>query len=357
MLDGDWSSDVCSSDLKSPDIRYAGDLSVVDLTTLEKQRQTDLLKWKNLSFEEIETIVNPFSLSIKTISLSDYYARVAINPDKSTNIQAVLADDGKKKPEKQPKEQKKPAKSNEKPADIKIGKIVFKGGTLDFTDKTISPNFSTRMLNVSGKLTGLTSQNMKSADFGLKGNLGVGAPIDISGKISPLAKEFFADVQVRCRNIETSPATPYTNKYVAHPINKGKLNLDLSYLIDKRKLDAQNKVLIDQLTFGDKVESKDAVKVPVTIAVALLTDRKGQINLDIPVSGSLDDPKFSVWPIVWDVLLNIITKAALSPFKLLSSLTGGGEELSYVEFEPRSEERRVGKECRRLCRSRWSPYH
>jgi hypothetical protein len=107
----------------------------------------------------------------------------------------------------------------------------------------------------------------------------------------------------------------------------------VAYLVDKRKLDSQNKVTIDQLTFGDKVESPDAIKAPVTLAVSLLTDRNGQINLDVPVSGSLDDPKFKVWPIIWQVLVNLITKAVTSPFALLSSLTGGGEELSFIEFD------------------------
>jgi len=135
------------------------------------------------------------------------------------------------------------------------------------------------------------------------------------------------------QDIELSPVTPYSSKYLGHPITKGKLNFTVEYLIDKRKLTAKNKILIDQLTLGNKVESPDAVKAPVGLAVSLLTDRNGQINLDIPLSGSLDDPKFSVWPIIWQVIVNLITKALTAPFALLASLTGGGEELSYLEFD------------------------
>jgi len=127
--------------------------------------------------------------------------------------------------------------------------------------------------------------------------------------------------------------TPYTSRYLGYPITKGKLNFNVSYLVDKRKLTAENKVFFDQLTFGEKVESPEAIKAPVTLAVSLLTDRNGQINLDIPLSGSLDDPKFKIWPIVWQILVNLITKAVTAPFSLLSSLTGGGEEMSYVEFD------------------------
>jgi len=145
-------------------------------------------------------------------------------------------------------------------------------------------------------------------------------------------------VKVDFRDIELSSVTPYSSKYLGHPITKGKLTFAVEYLVDKRKLDAKNKIVIDQLTLGDKVESPDAVKAPVGLAVSLLTDRNGQINLDIPVSGSLDDPKFSVWPIVWQVIVNLITKAFTSPFALLTALTGGGEELSFIEFDYGSPE-------------------
>jgi len=127
--------------------------------------------------------------------------------------------------------------------------------------------------------------------------------------------------------------TPYSGKFIGHPIEKGKLTFDVAYRIDQRKLDAQNKVFFDQLTFGDRVDSPTAIKVPVTLAVALLKDRKGEIHLDIPISGSLDDPKFRAWPVIWQVIVNLITKAATAPFALLSSLMGGGEELSFLEFD------------------------
>ncbi|MDD5344051.1 MAG: DUF748 domain-containing protein, partial [Smithella sp.] len=188
-------------------------------------------------------------------------------------------------------------------------------------------------LNLTGSITGLSSQDMTRADVALKGNLGYGSPIDIAGKINPLAKDLFVDIKISFKDIEMSPVTPYTNKYLGYPIIKGKLSFDVTYLVDKRKLESQNKVTIDQLTFGDKVESPDAIKAPVTLAVSLLTDRNGQINLDVPVSGSLDDPKFRVWPIIWQVLVNLITKAVTSPFALIASLTGGGEELSFIEFD------------------------
>ena len=319
-------------------IKYSGKAYVNNLATIDKAQSNDFLKWKALSFDQIQTGFNPFFLRIKTISLNDFYSRFIINPDKTTNIQDIMSDESKKKQDEKGSstksvEKKKDKKPSEKPVDIKIGKIIFRGGKIDFSDKNIKPNYTANMLNLTGSITGLSSQDMTRADVALKGNLGHGSPIDIAGKINPLAKDLFADIKISFKDIELSPVTPYTNKYLGYPIIKGKLNFDVAYLVDKRKLDSRNKVTIDQLTFGDKVESPDAIKAPVTLAVSLLTDRNGQINLDVPVSGSLDDPKFRVWPIIWQVLVNLITKAITSPFALIASLTGGGEELSFIEFD------------------------
>ena len=189
------------------------------------------------------------------------------------------------------------------------------------------------MLNLQGSVTGLSSQEISRAKVDLKGNIGYGSPLEISGTINPLKKDLFADIKINFKNLQMSQLTPYTVKFLGYPIIKGNLNFDVSYLVDKRKLSAENKIFFDQLTFGDKVESPEAIKAPVTLAVSLLTDRNGQINLDIPLSGSLDDPKFKIWPIVWQILVNLITKAVTAPFSLLSSLTGGGEEMSFVEFD------------------------
>jgi len=324
----------------APVVKYAGNISVSNLATLDKATSNDFLKWKKLSFDQIKFGYNPLFVHINSISLSDFYARIVINPDSTINIQNIFS--GKeaegapvKQPEKQEEKKSAEAKAKEKqqPADIKISKIIFNNGQVDFSDRNIKPNYSANMLNLTGSVTGLSSKEFSRADVALKGNLGYGSPIDIAGKINPLGKDLYADIKVNFQDIELSPMTPYSNKFLGYPITKGKLNFNISYLIDKRKLDSTNKVFINQLTFGDKVESPNAIKAPVTLAVSLLTDRNGQINLDIPVSGSLDDPKFRVWPIVWQVIVNLISKAVTSPFALLSSLTGGGEELSFIEFD------------------------
>jgi len=178
------------------------------------------------------------------------------------NVQKIFSDNQASKETAIKKEEKKPVtaetkkKDKQETADIKIGKVVFKNGHIDFSDKNIQPNYSANMLNLTGSVTGLSSKEFSRADVALKGNLGYGSPIEIAGKINPLAKDLFVDLKVGFKDIELSPITPYSNKFLGYPITKGKLTFNVSYLIDKRKLDSQNKVLIDQLTFGDKVEAR-----------------------------------------------------------------------------------------------------
>jgi uncharacterized membrane protein len=160
--------------------------------------------------------------------------------------------------------------------------------------------------------------------------------VEISGRVNPLAAELFVDIKASARDIELPPLSAYSAKYAGYGIEKGKLSMDVKYFIENRKLSAENRVVLDQLTFGDKVESPTATKLPVLLAVALLKDRNGVIDIDLPISGSIDDPQFSVGGLIVRVIVNLLVKVVTSPFALIGSLVGGGEELSYVEFAPGS---------------------
>jgi hypothetical protein len=189
------------------------------------------------------------------------------------------------------------------------------------------------LTEMGGRISGLSSEENTTADVDLRAKLNNYAPLEITGKINPLREDLYVDLKARIKDFDLSPATPYSGKFVGYTIEKGKLSFDLKYLIVKRKLESQNQIFFDQFTFGEKVESPKATKLPVKLAVALLKDRKGEIRLDLPVTGSLDDPKFSVWGVILKILVNLISKAATSPFSLLGAAFGGGEELSYIEFD------------------------
>ena len=283
---------------------------------------------------------NPLSIRAKKIALADFFAHVVIQPDGRLNLQEITDTNEAAKPADQPKPAVSPAKPEvavpagpNSAKDVQIEELTLQGGRVQFQDRTLKPTYSADMTELGGRVSGLSSQETSLADVELRGKMNNSAPLEITGKVNPLKQDLFVDVRARFTGMDLSPTSPYSGKYVGYIIEKGKLSFDLKYLIDKKKLSSENKVFIDQFTFGEKVDSPDATRLPVKLAVALLKDRNGEIHLDIPVTGSIDDPKFSVFSIILQVIGNLITKAVTSPFALLGAAFGGGEEMQYLEFD------------------------
>ncbi|MDD5451989.1 MAG: DUF748 domain-containing protein [Desulfovibrionales bacterium] len=309
---------------------YRGDAAVSSFSSIDKADGDDFLKCKSLYLNKVDVAYDPLYVKINGIALTDFYSRLVINADGSLNVQNIMEAQGEKA-----QGQDKPGLDKEEKTGklIKIEKLTLQGGTVNFTDKSIKPTYTANLLKIGGRISGLSSEETKLADVDVRSKLENYAPIEITGKINPLKKDLYVDLKVDFKDIEMGPFTPYSGKHMGYTIEKGKLFLNLQYLIVKRKLDSQNRIFLDRFTLGNRVESPDATKLPVRLAIALLKNRNGEINLDIPVTGSLDDPKFRVGRIIIKIILNILEKAATAPFALLGAIFGGGEELSYVEFD------------------------
>lgn len=326
-----------STEKKEMKMSYKGEAAVTSFSSVDKLSGGDLLKFESLSFSDLNFGYTPLSVDIKGISLTDFYARVSIDPQGKINLQEIMKTEEPKPGAPPPPAQKEKTESSPKEQgtskNIKIGQITLQGGRIDVSDKSVKPEFSMSLSEMGGRVSELSAEENTTADVELRGKLNEYTPLEVTGKINPLRDDLYVDIKARIKDFELSPTTPYAGKYVGYTIEKGKLSFDLKYLIVKRKLESQNTIFFDQFTFGEKVESATATKLPVKLAVALLKDRKGEIKLDLPVTGSLDDPKFSVWGVILKILVNLISKAATSPFSLLGAAMGGGEELSYVEFD------------------------
>ncbi|HTD53373.1 MAG TPA: DUF748 domain-containing protein, partial [Thermoanaerobaculia bacterium] len=216
---------------------------------------------------------------------------------------------------------------------IRIDTLVVENGRIGLADHFIKPSYAATLADLSGRMTGLSTDAGTVAQLELRGSLANHSPLEISGAVNPLAASAFADVKATFRDIDLPPFTPYSGKYAGYAIARGTLTMEVHYKLQNRKLAAETRFLVDQFELGDKVESKDATKLPVRLAVSLLRDKDGLIDLDLPIEGSLDDPKFRLGKVIWHVLGNMIGKAATAPFALLGRLLGGkGEELSSIDF-------------------------
>lgn len=327
-------------------VKYDGNVLLARVATVTKVSGEDFMKFKSLYVNSINAGYNPLFVRIKDISLSDFYVRIVVNQDGTLNLQHVT------KPKEAPEEESagtepappkaeetaQPGEKKEYLGDIlaknlEINRVSLQNGTIAFDDHHVKPNYASTLTELTGRMTGVTSIRTKPADVDIRGKIGRYIPVEITGKIHPFMSNLFVDVKASLRDFDLSPLTPYSGTYAGYKIEKGSLSFDLKYLIQGKELNAENRVVIDQLTLGDRVESPKATKLPVGLAIALLRDADGKIDLDIPVTGRIDDPEFSVWRIVLQVIVNLLTKVATAPFALLGSMFGGGEELSYIQFD------------------------
>jgi hypothetical protein len=296
----------------------------------------------------------PDALRIRRITAQGAYGRVVVGPKGRLNVADVLrpagspppvpkADSGDAadtKPAKVARKKGKPtaavaaapapAKAPAMP--MKIDRIDIEDSTADFTDHSVEPNFSTAIYNLKGSVVGLSSDPASRASITLDGTVDRYAPVSIKGQLNLLSAALYTDIGLDFSNIELPTFNPYSGKFAGYNIAQGKLSTQIHYHVENRKLEATHHIVIDQLEFGAATASKQAVPLPVKLAASLLKDRHGVIDLELPVSGSLDDPKFRIGPIIWKVFVNLIEKAATAPFALLGSMFGGGPQLSYIDF-------------------------
>lgn len=322
-------------------VTFDGSAAIDGLSTVDQVQHADFINWKSLRLGGLKLRAAPFRLAIATIDADAPFARVIIEADGSTNIKSILTghpaktgDTTKAPPGPAPKAPQH-AKHAAPPAQalpVSIGIVRVAKATADFSDFSIKPNFATGIQELSGTIKGLSGQAGTRADVNLAGKVDRYAPVTITGKINPFAAVAYTDLNVAFKNLELTSLSPYSGRFAGYKIERGKLSVDLTYLIDDRKLDAKQKIIVNQLQLGERVDSPDATSLPVKFAIALLKDRNGVIDLDLPMGGSLDDPTFKIWPLVRKIIFNVIEKAVLAPFSALASLFGGGEDTSYVDF-------------------------
>ncbi|MDB6045571.1 MAG: hypothetical protein JWM63_4122 [Gammaproteobacteria bacterium] len=215
---------------------------------------------------------------------------------------------------------------------ISIGRVQILDGSANYADFWIQPNFAVGIQTLNGSINGLSSDPRSRAKVQLDGKVDRYAPVHIAGEVNLLTASVYSDIKMSFKGLELTTMTPYSGHFAGYKIDKGKLSVDLSYKVEQRKLVAEQRFVIDQLQLGDRVDSPDAVKLPLRLAVALLKDRNGVIDLPLPISGSLDDPQFKLGSILWKAVVNLLVKVATAPFALLGHLFGGGEEMNFIDF-------------------------
>jgi outer membrane protein OmpA-like peptidoglycan-associated protein len=265
--------------------------------------------------------------------LEDVFARLIIETNRSLNLMSALRRGGTNAPAA-------PSGTNLAAAawpKVSLASVVVSNANVHFIDRSLQPNVNITLEDLSGTVAGLSSDDPQRADLHLQGTVDKTARAEITGNINPWNSKQPLDLKILLHTMDLLPEDPYSGKYLGYRLTKGKLSAQLTYQVTERKLKSENRLTLDQLTLGQKVESPDATSLPVRLAIALLKDRDGRIVLEVPVNGSLDDPQFNVGKVVYGAIKTVLTRIVTSPFSALGALfRGNGEELSFQEFQPGS---------------------
>jgi len=322
-----------------PMVTYSGSIGVSKLAFVDPESSKSFLQWDDLALRNLALTIEPTSVKLAEVALVKPSVVLTIDPDGSSNMKRLLAPPGES--DEQPTEDEEPVteETSAPPLPVQVETVRIDQLQLQLADRSIMPNVTTKIEEFSGTIKGLSSEQLAKANVDLAGKVDRYAPFKIQGQINPLSEDAYTDLSVVFENLNLTTISPYSAKYAGYPITKGKLSLDLAYKLSQKELVGANKVLVDQITMGSKVESPDATSLPIPLALALLKDRKGKIDIDLPVSGNIDDPEFSYGGIIWQALVNLITKIATSPFSLVGGLVGGvlGDDpdaLKYISFSP-----------------------
>ncbi len=318
-----------------------GDLLLADLRVAQQSlvdgkpvTGDNLLSWQALNLDGLQLSLQPGSapsVNIAQARLEDFYASLLVNEQGKLNLQTL----GPQEVASAPAASASAASSPAQPLRIAVQSTQLNKGKVDFTDHFVKPNYSAQLSDLVGSLGAFASDKPATAPLKLQGRVAGTGVLDISGQINPGASSPVMDVTAAGTDIELAPLSPYSGKYAGYAIERGKLSARVHYKIEPGgALQAENQLTLNQLSFGDAVDSPDATRLPVRLAVALLKDRDGVIDINLPVSGSINDPEFSFGGLIFKAIINLIGKAVTSPFSLFSG--SGGQDLSQIAFAPGS---------------------
>ncbi len=319
-------------------LQYEGGAGVRDIEVVDQKGNDRFLALSALYFEGIYAS-NEDGLVVEKIRLEHPYLRLIVRPDGKSNLSNIVASAERKRRKADlstGKEVDEAPKAKNDPLPVRVSLIEIKGGSINYLDESLDPHIATGIQEFGGSVVGLSSEKGKHATLDLRGKLDEYGPFGVSGELAPLSEPLFADFDVKLEQVDLPTYTAYSEKYVGKVLNKGKLTLDSSYQVADLEVKGKNEIFIDQLEFGEAVESPDATDLPVSLAVATLKNGRGEVKLSIPVKGRMDDPNFKVGGLLVKTFNKVIWKAATSPFVILAGIAGaagGAEELSHVNFD------------------------
>ena len=324
----------------SAKISYAKDITVnakvsVKNILLNGKKAEKLIAFKSLELDKISFAKN--ELDIIGVNLNSPFIKAHLSKEREFNLSKIVKEDKNKAQNEKKAESKKTASKKEDELNFRVKNFTLKNGEVDFSDSSLFMPFATKISKLNGKLSDIDKKRLSTGEF--QGVVGKNGFAQITAKLFPFELKQNTEIKLDFKNIDLVNVTPYSGQFVGYKIEKGKLNLNLKYSVADSKLNGSNFINFDSLTLGEKVESKEAVNLPLSLAISILSDENNQINIDLPVEGNLDDPDFKYGGVVWAAVKKLFADITLAPFRFLGNVLGlGGKDLSSIDFLAGSSE-------------------
>lgn len=337
FLEADLASGQMSADAQlyyAKDIKADAKVSIKDIR-LNGKKAEKLIAFKSLDLEKISFAKN--DLAISGVSLNSPFIKAHLSKERKFNLSQIVKEDKNKAKTETKPESKKETSKKEDELKFSVKNFSLKNGEVDFSDASLFMPFATTISKLNGKLTDIDKKHPSSGEF--QGVVGKNGFAQITAKLFPFELKQNTDIKLDFKDIDLTDITPYSGQFVGYKIKKGKLNLNLNYSVADSKLNGSNFINFDSLTLGEKVESKDAVNLPLSLAISILSDQNNQINIDLPVEGNLDDPDFKYGGVIWAAVKKLFADITLAPFRFLGNALGlGSKDLSSIDFLAGSSE-------------------
>jgi hypothetical protein len=315
----------------NPALRYDGSFEVAELS-LNEQDNDRFAHWKSVRADKLALSLSPDLLDVAELRVVEPNAILIIENDRSFNAERLLV-----KQPAAPAAEAKPVAAAE-PFPIRVRRVRLQDAKLDFTDLSLRPQFGAKIYELGGIITGLSSKRDARSQIELDGRVDEFGQARIRGQLNPFVPADNTDVNVVFKNVDMVSASPYSMKFAGYKIAQGKISLDLQYKVRDSQLEGNNQIVLDKLTLGERIDSPDALNLPLELALAILKDSDGRIDLGVPVSGNMNDPQFSYGAVVWKAIGNIMSKIVTSPFRALGNMFGvSGDKLESVDFDAGSD--------------------
>ena len=316
------------------DIKVDAKVSIKDIR-LNGKKAEKLIAFKSLDLEKISFAKN--DLAISGVSLNSPFIKAHLSKERKFNLSQIVKEDKNKAKTEAKPESKKAASKKDDELKFSVKNFSLKNGEVDFSDASLFMPFATTISKLNGKLTDIDKKRPSSGEF--QGVVGKNGFAQITAKLFPFELKQNTDIKLDFKDIDLTNITPYSGQFVGYKIKKGKLNLNLNYSVVDSKLNGSNFINFDSLTLGEKVDSKDAVNLPLSLAISILSDQNNQINIDLPVEGNFDDPDFKYGGVIWAAVKKLFADITLAPFRFLGNALGlGSKDLSSIDFLAGSSE-------------------